>query len=143
MSIETKKFVRKPFSVEAVEVTEENMEEVAQWCKGQRRTSAGEDEVGRQRYIKVAVKRPLDEKQTKAYVGDWVVAAIGQNIRGFKVYTPRAFTKSFDEIADDMVDTVTRMEERGKKEERMEQEGLFSEELTYGSGSLSSSQAQA
>jgi hypothetical protein len=32
--IETQKYVRKPLYVDSVRVTEENFEEVAQWCQG-------------------------------------------------------------------------------------------------------------
>ena len=82
------KYSRKPFDVEAVKLTPENIEEVAQWCGGEVRTSdlskSGGQE-GYQQYIKVPVKRPLNDRQTRAYYDDWVVAAGGS----FKVYTPR------------------------------------------------------
>lgn len=135
MLIKPKKFMRKPFSVEAVEVTEENMTEVATWCRGQLRKSAGPSGRRPQQYIKVNVKRALNDRQTMAYVGDWVVTATDQSIRGFKVYTPKAFSLTFDEVVDNMIDTLERMEERSTEEERMEQEeGLFPEEITFSHG---------
>lgn len=84
MAVEPVIYVRKPFEVEAVEVTEDNLEEVAAWCHGDLR----EDN---RPYIKVRVARALNERQTKAYPGDWVLYAG----TGFKVYTPKAFQKTF------------------------------------------------
>lgn len=90
--IEPIKYVRKPFEVEAVEVTEETMDEVSAWCRGNIKTDAHE-----RPYIKVRVARALNERQTKAYVGDWVLYAG----TGYKVYTQKAFNKSFEPL--DMV----------------------------------------
>lgn len=83
--IESTIYVRKPFEVEAVEVTEENIKEAAQWCQG----TLMEDS---RPYIKVRVARPLNERQTKAYPGDWILYAG----TGFKVYTAKAFYKTFE-----------------------------------------------
>lgn len=93
--METVKYVRKPFYVEAVQVTAENLEQVAEWAKGEIRRAQGPNGEGEQSYIKVWVQRPLDERQTMAFVGDWILYAG----TGFKVYTQRAFDKSF-ELAD-------------------------------------------
>jgi len=87
--IETNKFARKPFYVDAVQVTSENMAEVAEWCQGDVITS---DTPPNGTHIKVRVHRPLTERQTKAFVGDWVLYAG----TGFKVYTDKAFEKSFE-----------------------------------------------
>ena len=84
--IETAKFQRKPFEIEAVQVTEENLEDVAKWCDGVVETH------GDSQHIKVRVHRPLNERQTKAFVGDWVLYAG----TGYKVYTDKAFKKSFE-----------------------------------------------
>lgn len=84
--IETAKYARKPFDVDAVQVTAENMDAVAKWCQGEVQTD------GDQKFIKVRVARVLNERQTKAYVGDWVLYAGA----GYKVYTEKAFKKSFD-----------------------------------------------
>ena len=87
--MKTNKFARKPFYVDAVRVSEANMEEVAEWCKGTVETDA--DGV---KFIRVEVHRPLTEGQTQAYVGRWVLFAGA----GFKVYTPKAFDKSFEKV---------------------------------------------
>jgi hypothetical protein len=96
MTIKTEKYARKPFDVEAIQVTDENMIEVAKWCLGDIRNTlvsnkAG-DEKETQTYIKVRVRNPLNERQTKAFKGDWVL----KSGNGFKVYTENAFKKSFD-----------------------------------------------
>lgn len=92
--IELRKYARKPFFVDAVRVTSENMERVAEWCQGDVNTiNTGQSD---ERYIKVRVHRPLTDRQTQAFVGDWVLYAG----TGFKVYTPKAFDKSFEEVAD-------------------------------------------
>lgn len=87
--MKTHKFARKPFYVDAARVSEDNIEEVAAWCDGTVET----DNEGAL-HVKVKVHRPLTERQTRAYIGDWVLfAGIG-----FKVYTPKAFDKSFEKV---------------------------------------------
>lgn len=86
--IEIVKYARKPFEVEAVQVTATNMEEVAQWCDGSVQQENGNT------FVKVNVARVLNERQTKAFIDDWVLKAGN----GYKVYTPKAFSKSFDKL---------------------------------------------
>lgn len=97
--IQTDKYVRKPFEVEAVEVTEENIEDVAEWCQG---TLMSDNRP----FIKVRVARALNERQTKAYPGDWVLYAG----TGFKVYTPKAFHKTFEPLNGVAKDAVVQAE---------------------------------
>ena len=85
-------YERQPYNVEAVPVTAANMEEVAEWCGGDIRTMKKPGEAKPKKYIKVRVHRPLAEKQTQAFVGDWVLYAG----TGYKVYTDNAFKKSFN-----------------------------------------------
>lgn len=84
------KFRRKPFDVEAIQVTEQNMQDVARWCKGRILT---QDPSGLS-YISVRVLRPQNDRQTQAFIGDWVVVASGK----FKVYTDGAFNNVFEEV---------------------------------------------
>lgn len=86
--LKTHKFARKPFYVDAVRVSEANIEEVAKWCEGSIETNS------EGRFISVQVHRPMNERQTQAFVGDWVLYAG----TGFKVYTPKAFDKSFEKV---------------------------------------------
>jgi len=82
-------YVRKPFEVEVVQVTEDNIAAVAEWCEGSLQSEGSDDNLVW--YIKVQVARALNERQTKAYPGDRVLKAG----TGFKVYTEKAFHKTF------------------------------------------------
>lgn len=98
--VQPKKYVRKPFQVNAVQVTDANFEEVAAWCGGTivtTRSPQDEKTEESERYIKVEVSRPLNERQTKAYVGDWLLQAA----KGFKVYTDGPFTRNFALVTDE------------------------------------------
>lgn len=86
--MQTTRFLRKSFEVDAVQVTAENISEVAKWCQGK-----VIDENGT-KHIKVRVERVLTDKQTMAFVGDWVLYAG----KGYKVYTNKAFQQSFDPV---------------------------------------------
>lgn len=99
--MQTNKYVRKVFAVNAVQVTAENLFEVAEWCGGE--VKAAEDGKA---YVKVKVHRPLNEKQTRAQVGDWVL----ESTTGFKVYTERAFANSFD-VPEETVNVFDQVEE--------------------------------
>lgn len=89
MALELKHYTRKQFHVKGIDVTEDNMEDVAKWTKGEIK----EDEEGR--YIDVPVHRPLNKKQKQARVGSFVLLSD----TGFKVYTDRAMANSFDETS--------------------------------------------
>jgi hypothetical protein len=103
--LETRKFVRKPFYIDAAQVTPENIADVAKWAGGEVRT--GENDV---KYVKVKVHRPLDDKQTQAFVGDWVLSAPS----GFKVYTAKAFANSFEAAGDEVTLQDTKAPARPK-----------------------------
>lgn len=94
--LETTKYVRKQFPVDAVRVTAENMDEVAAWCHGEvdveKTPARGGSPEREDKFVKVRVHRPLTDRQTKAFIGDWVLYAG----TGFKVYTDKAFNKSFE-----------------------------------------------
>lgn len=90
MTLITNAYGRKPFTVDAVQVTEENFEEVAEWCGGEIRTN----ETSGQRKIIVPVKRPRRANQRIARIGSWVVFSIGTI--GFKVYSGNAFRNTFE-----------------------------------------------
>ena len=86
--MDVERYQRRPFFVEAVVVTPENMAEVSTWCDG---TIVVEDATS---YIKVPVKRPMHIRQTYAYPGHYVVKAG----TGFKVYTPKRFEADFHSV---------------------------------------------
>lgn len=92
--LDIQQFNRKVFPVDGVRVTVENMEAVAAWCSGNiREVAQGEDNPSKHsRYIFVKVTNPMSDRQTKAFVGDWVLFAG----HGFKVYSNRSFRKTFE-----------------------------------------------
>lgn len=105
--LQTERFVRLPFYVDAVQVTSANMDAVAKWCQGDVRSSAkGDPDLQTamdpktekttvpEKYIKVRVVRPANDRQSMAFVGDWILYAG----TGYKVYTDRAFQKSFEPL---------------------------------------------
>jgi hypothetical protein len=119
MALKTERYVRKAFAVDAVEVTEKNMRLVAEWCGGEIKRLPRWDPRSGTKFISVNVVKPISERQTQAFVGDWVLSSnTGPN--GFKVYTPRAFETSFEKVAEHMVEVVGRMEERVAREEAEE-----------------------
>lgn len=96
----TEKYVRKPLYVAAVQVTLENFVELARWCQGEIMNS-DESPVDRSKevqpdtqYIHVRVHNPKNPRQTKAFVGDWIL----YTDRGYKVYSEKAFKSNFDRV---------------------------------------------
>lgn len=111
----TNKYSRRIFEIDAVQVTPENMEEVATWCEGAVRHNVAGDA-----YVKVKVHRPMNEKHTRAYPGDWVSLSKS----GYKVYTDRAFQNSFVQMSGtshnvfEQQNTEPNTEELGETENR-------------------------
>ena len=84
--IETFFYVRKPLVVEAVQVTEENLYEVAKWCGGDVKTFEGD------RSIEVNVLHPNTKAQGIAKPGMWIL----RSNQGYKIFNDRAFVRGFD-----------------------------------------------
>lgn len=99
------KFQKRPLIVDVVKVTEKNMEQAAEWCRGRIET----DDKGK-RYILVNVHRPLNDRQAMAYAGDRILYL---SSTGFKCYQQRPFDKSFEKIPE------------GKKVSRSSRDGRF------------------
>lgn len=97
MTLQTKRWVRKPFEVEAVQVTDRNFSEVVGWCEGE----AALDENHR-RFISVPVRKPINKRQTTAYVGDFVVLQRGE----FKVFKNSSFRSTFDPVNEEMAEKL-------------------------------------
>jgi hypothetical protein len=95
VNVTPKTYERKPFTVQAVQVTDRNIQDVAKWCKGT--VVPGERNNKQMDCIEVDVNRPINEKQTRAFPGDWVLKGSG----GWKVYTSRAFNGCFVERVQD------------------------------------------
>lgn len=93
-AVQTKQYIKNPLYVDAVRVTEKNFKDVSKWCRGRVRTERTDalQNAGEQ-YIKVEAHNPINTRQTKAFVGDWML----KTDRGFKIYSHKAFTESFTE----------------------------------------------
>lgn len=79
-------FVRKPFSVEAVQVTEKNMKEVAKLLGRVQKEPNGN------RYIQV--HKGKVPNVTKVYVGYWVTRLTDNGVN-LRVYSGKTFTREF------------------------------------------------
>ena len=99
MPVVTSRYVRKPLYVDAVEVTKENFAEILSWCQGDlglidgseiKRVSDAVIDPDKQ-YIRVRVHNPQSPRQTKAFVGDWIL----YTDKGYKIYTEKAFVENF------------------------------------------------
>jgi hypothetical protein len=97
MGIKTEKYVRKPLFVKAVRVTEENFDECVAWCQGEVETD------GAKKFIRVRVHNPNEPRQTKAFVGDWIL----WHEKGYKIYTHKAFIGVFDLVVTEEEKVVT------------------------------------
>lgn len=89
--MKTQTFERRPFDVQAVQVTPDNMAEIAKWCRGEVLENSDKGEQLSRKYITARTTNPRDKRQTQAYLGDWVV----KSGNSFKFYTPSAFAKNF------------------------------------------------
>lgn len=95
--MEFTRFVRKPFAVEAIEVTEENIAEIAKMVGSLRKKENGTP------YIKVDQK--LVPSVFNVYPGFWMTK-MGDNIR---CYSKRAFEEQFVASTEDIENWVTFM----------------------------------
>jgi ASC-1-like (ASCH) protein len=95
MTINTEKYIRKPLYVDAVQVTNNNFNEICTWCQGEQQYDPPEglNKIGK-KYIRVRVHNPKNPRQSRAYVGDWLL----YTERGYKVYTSKAFYAAFDKV---------------------------------------------
>lgn len=80
-------FVRKPFIVEAVEITSENMDEVAAWSKGEVKDGV------------ILVVTPNSQTPLQAAIGDFMT----RSNRSFRVYPQGPFRRTFRLVEPDEV----------------------------------------
>jgi hypothetical protein len=82
------RYIRKPFSVEAVQITPENIEEIA-GLLGELKEKDGEKWI--------LIDRRLVPNIRKAYIG-WYITKLDEN---FRAYSPKVFEKEFLEYTDE------------------------------------------
>lgn len=97
-SVTPVRYAKKVFYIEAVRVTLTNMEQVAEWCGGvvQHTRAKPEKDYPASPYVKVNVHNPRTVRQTRAFVGDWVVKA-ENNV--WRTYPHKAFCLAFEPVA--------------------------------------------
>lgn len=95
--MEFKTFVRRPFQVQAVEITDENMAEIAEMIGGKIKDFESESGETGGRYIQL--NRQIIPNVGKALIG-WWVTVLGDN---FRCYAPKVFADQFNEIVLDSV----------------------------------------
>lgn len=91
----TTTYQRIPNPLQVVRVTEANMAEVAGWTDGNIKAT---DE-GRL-FIEIDVVKPGNDRQTQAFVGDWVI--FSPQGGGFKIYMDRPFQQNFEQVSVEM-----------------------------------------
>ncbi len=121
MPITPEKYIRKPLVVVGVEVTEDNFMELALWVQGSIMNIDGsESDVidPKKQFILVRVHNPKSPRQSRAFVGDWIL----YSDRGYKVYSPKAFKNTFDPVNTEFKRDKAEKEMRAKRAQRDEEE---------------------
>lgn len=85
-------YQRRPVTivVEAVQITEENLYDIAKWCDGDVRSYKGK------KFVQVDVLHPLSPEHSKARVGDWVL----KSEQGYKIFNDQAFKKGWEPVTE-------------------------------------------
>jgi hypothetical protein len=89
--MDVNKYDRKPFTVEAVQVTPQNAEAVAEWCGGKVETVATPMMGTKMDLPAVVVPGKGSAKDETAQVGSWVV----KRKETYRMYKRQAFESSF------------------------------------------------
>ena len=118
MPISPEKYIRKPLVVVGVEVTADNFMELALWVQGSIMNIDGSDTDGhsidpKKQFILVRVHNPKSPRQSRAFVGDWIL----YSDRGYKVYSPKAFKNTFDPVNAEFTRDRAEKEMRAKRAE--------------------------
>jgi hypothetical protein len=101
--IETQTYFRKPVPVQVLQVTDANIRDVARWCGGKIQMAKKRGNKPAVPYIQVQVLRAMNDRHTKAFVGDWVLFMDGA---GFKVFPDEAFHKAYEPAKKDETDEL-------------------------------------
>ena len=95
--MDIKQYTRKPFPVAAVQVTLQNIDEIAEWCKGTIE-QVSTKMLGTMTFlpaVKIQGQGENRGKEFTATLGCWVVEHKGS----YRVYKPAQFEATFDELA--------------------------------------------
>jgi hypothetical protein len=105
---ETSAYQRKPFRVQAIQVTDDNLTDLAEWCGGWVKLEEDGFDTFKS-YVDVPIAKPAGRyrlQRVRAYVGDWLVRLTEDNV--FKIYKTRSFLEIFEEVASEekMLDSI-------------------------------------
>ena len=95
----TEFYVRKPLVVEAAQVLDDNVYDLAKWCGGEVKIIDG------RRCIEVNILHHINQSMTIAKPGMWIL----RSTRGFKVYGDKPFQHGFvkaDVLGNDLTEEV-------------------------------------
>lgn len=98
-----KRYRRKTFDVEAIQVTHENMQGIAEWCGGRVTVywpdihrQSGDYRSG-QTCVEIVIGSVNGREQLgRAYPGDWVTRLV--DTANFRVYREKSFNEAFHEV---------------------------------------------
>lgn len=94
MTLQIEKFIRKPKPVDAVQVTRDNMVEVANWVGGLHIPAPGlAGETNKEDYVHVPVRSQRDDIPTKAFPGAWVVR---ENYNFYRIMDEKKFDNMYE-----------------------------------------------
>ncbi len=96
MDVDPTEYVRRRFLIKAVQVTADNMAEVADWCGG---VVVNDDKP----HISVPIRQGQKRHYLQAFISDWVTFA-GPSC---KIYNNSAFIKCFEENVSHPFDEAT------------------------------------
>lgn len=90
--------MRKPFICIGFEVTAGNMDTLARWCKG----NVVREDVP-EPFVRVPVSRATNERQTRAYIGTYIVLSVFGKGNSYKVYKKEWLDETFLQLNDSAV----------------------------------------
>lgn len=92
----------KPRRVDAIQVTEENLDAIAVWCEGY--LSAGVSDTRTVRWVDVPTPQTLFERRQRAYPGDWILKSHANG--RYKVVHSSTFKAEFEFVKVSPVDSL-------------------------------------
>lgn len=104
--MQTETYRRKVIAVEAIQVTDETLYEIAKWCGGDVRT----DYETKEKFIKISVLHPLKPEHSKAYSGNWIL----KSAAGYKIFNDKAFLSSWEKVEKESTPEEKLQEHLGK-----------------------------
>lgn len=132
--MDMKQYFRRPFDVNAVEVTPDNAEQVAEWCGG----TVAQGDYKHSKYkiqlpvVKVPGNGPHKGKTVDARIGYFVVEHNGS----FRVYRPQQFEQTFHPYSNDAAGWIKAGDLVRDKRDGMEGQVMFVDQILVDYGPM-------